>query len=119
MSFHHILCGFVGHNYTSIFFRLQQRVTMEAILAAAFGVDTEQDDYDKITEKAKKLFRRAPVWVNILMMMPLSTKFMKYIPWAFSTIFDPITNVARAIVEQRKNGGTKRQVLHFIIIIVI
>ena len=91
---------------------------MEAILAAAFGVDanTQRDDNDKITEMAKKLFRN-PVWVNFLMMIPFSYKFAKYIPWVFSSSFDPIASVARKIIEQRKNGGAKRQVLHFILII--
>ena len=85
---------------------------MEAILAAAFGVDADADEYNKITEKAKAIFR-APVWLNFLLLIPFSYKFAKYIPYAFSASFDPIAKVARSIIQERKSGVVKRQVLLF------
>ena len=87
---------------------------MEAILSAAFGVDVRSQggDNQKIIEKAKNASRN-PWWFQILFSIPFSSKFVKYIPWIFQTTFEPLANVARAVIARRKRGDSVRQVLHF------
>ena len=91
--------------------RLQQGVTMEAILSAAFGVDAklQSANNEKINEKARKVLE-SPWWLNVLLMIPLSYKFVKYIPWVFTFTLEPITKIAQTIIAERKNGDPERQV---------
>ena len=84
---------------------------MEAILSAAFGVETkaQENENDEITQKAKELFRR-PLWMVLVFILPFMFKFAKYIPGLLTWNVTPIVNVARPIIAYRKKGGSVRQV---------
>ena len=94
--------------------RWQQSLTMEVILSAAFGIDSEAQTNpdDKVTKYAHIAMNPKP-YINIALMIPLIgkklAKSMVLTSWGFN--WYPLMDIAKSIIKSRKESeGSKRVV---------
>ena len=98
--------------------RWQQSLTIEVILSAAFGIESESQTNpdDKVTQYARDAMNPKP-YANIALMIPVvGKKIVKSIAltsWGFN--WAPMISVAKTIINGRKNSLNKARVVSFTI----
>ena len=84
---------------------------MDVILSSAFGVDgeTQTNPNNSVTQKAR-LSLTVPWWVYLIIGLPYSEKWLKYVPLLFGSRFHSIADVASLVIKDRRQGHTYRKV---------